>query len=71
MTEKEDYALPLWIGPLLALLCVGLKAGVTLLLRVREERRGRQAEAQITQPIDSAGEHVYLKSECGARLALT
>ena len=62
MTEKDDYALPLWIGPLLAVLCIGLKAGITLLLRAREEGLKRHAEAQITEPVDRAGGHVCAKS---------
>lgn len=58
MTEKEDYALPLWIGPLLAVLCIGLKAGITLLLRGRKEKNARQAPiAPKEKSLDSAGVH--------------
>ena len=61
-----DYELPLWIGPLLALLCIGLKAGITLLMRAREEKKTSQAEVSNTKPVDSTGEHV--RSQTAVRL---
>ena len=58
MTEKEDYALPLWIGPLLAILCIGLKAGITLLFRGREASGASQPRtAPQDHSTDSAGVH--------------
>ena len=57
MTEKEDYALPLWLGPLLAILCVGLKAGISLLLRARESRNTSQSDGVPKDQFDSAGVH--------------